>query len=171
MSNPTLPPGIALRETWSTPPDFRKVIVRTFGTPALDTCADAGNAFTAGPYFDGIADNGLMCPWCRDGRWNWCNPPGGQLPSWVAKARYEQERGASSLVLVQDGLQTDWYQVLADSSATWLLRPRPQFVPPAGVKDSSNARNYILIALTPWMLHAPTANAVQVWEWRRMLDG
>ena len=152
-----------IRDTWATPPEFRRAVVMAFGHRTFDVCASADNYFSSVDYYDENQD-GLEHIWPAGDGFNWCNPPGSQVAAWVKHANVCATHGASSLVLVQQGLETDWYHAVKDHCETLLLTPRIQFVPPPGIPKSSNPRNYMLLVFEPWMQHIP-AERVRTWRW------
>jgi phage N-6-adenine-methyltransferase len=157
-----------VRDTWATPPDFRAAVTSTYGAPALDVCADAKNRFAAQyfalDHFLPASRNGLTNCWQAD-TYAWCNPPGSEVAKWVAKAKEQQSIGNRSLLLVQCGLESDWFDSVKDIVETRILRPRVQFVPPPGIPKSSNARNYCLLDFDPKYLSNPMQR-ISVWQWK-----
>ena len=154
-----------IRDTWATPADFRAAVTSAYGTPALDVCASYNNYFThAGGAFYSFAGNGLKHSW-RTNTYAWCNPPGSEVAKWVAKAKEQQTCANRSLLLVQCGLESDWFDSVKDIVETRILRPRVQFVPPPGIPKSSNARNYMLLDFNPKYLSNPMQR-ISVWQWK-----
>ena len=149
--------SLNIRDTWATPPDFRKAIVNAFGFPDLDVCASKTNYF--GHNFYDEAMDGLKQPWKKN---VFCNPPGSEVAKWVRKAASEPTR---SLVLVQQGLETEWYHEAKTRCITLLLTPRIQFIPPFGIPKSSNPRNYMLLVFEPWMAKLPKER-IETWRWK-----
>jgi phage N-6-adenine-methyltransferase len=157
-----------IRDTWLTPPNFREAVRLAYGYPMLDTCADACNRF--GSEYFGLdhsrneSKDGLTASWDNIS-YAWCNPPGSEVREWVLKADREARQWNRSLVLVQQGLESDWYHAVKDHCETLLLTPRVQFVPPSGIPKSSNPRNYMLLVFEPWMQRIP-AERVRTWRWK-----
>lgn len=158
------------RDNWATPPDFREAVINAFGWPSIDVCADSANAFAAGGAYVSERQNGLERDWCFNGRsgFGWCNPPGSQVAQWTAKALEESRARHRSLVLVQCGIESGWYEAVRPYCETIFLTPRVQFVPPPGVAKSSNARNYMLLVFDPWMVNIP-GDRYRHWKWKRAL--
>jgi phage N-6-adenine-methyltransferase len=154
-----------IRDTWMTPENFRDAVRAAFGTPAFDTCASAENFFSFRHDYYTAEQDGLSRGWHQGLLFNWCNPPGSEVREWVLKADREARQGNSSLVLVQQGLESDWYHSVKDHCETLLLAPRVQFVPPIGIPKSSNPRNYMLLVFEPWMQRIP-AERVRTWRWK-----
>ena len=157
------------RDTWITPQDFRDAVVEVFGSPELDVAADGTNAFTDDPvfFYDGKSEgDGLWREWdTYDNHYAWCNPPGSAVSLWTAKALKEAILGNRSLVLVQAGISSKWYQAVRPYCETLLLTPRIQFDPPAGIPKSSKSRDYMLLVFEPWMTRIP-GDRVRTWKWK-----
>lgn len=154
------------RDNWATPDDLMAAINRYWPCD-LDVCASDYNN-KCGMWY-GEAEDGLAKPWKTIlTRRAYCNPPGSEVARWVDKALAEQANGASTVLLVQAGIETEWYGRLMARSLPLILSPRPQFIPPTGAKPSSNPRNYIICILEPWMVDLGGAPMRQwVWKERR----
>jgi phage N-6-adenine-methyltransferase len=155
-----------LRDTWETPVVFRDAVANVFGWPDVDVCGSVENGFRRlGGRVITEAENGLVTPWGNRGELVWCNPPGSQVGLWVLRAAQQVDAlGVRALVLVQMGVETDWFCAVKERVLALPLRPRVQFEPPAGVARSSNPRNYMLLVFEPWMAWLP-GERVQFWEW------
>ena len=72
----------------------------------VDVCANEKNA-KCKIYYN-VKKDGLKQDW---GKVNWCNPPYslGQIDKWLKKAREEQEKGKTTVVLVPGDTSTKWY--------------------------------------------------------------
>lgn len=146
---------IGIRDTWATPPEFINWVEAVYGKITLDVCASAHNA-KADKYFT-EADDGLSQSWETPG-WAWCNPPGSQVERWVAKALTQPQ----VLILVQQGTETPWFRDLVQGSIeVLLLSPRIQFVPPEGIKKTSNPRNYALAVINGYR-----GNTIKLERWK-----
>lgn len=164
-----------IRDTWGTPPEFRLALYRTFGQFQIDVCADAENTLAA-HYYDGADANsdGLKKPWrvhpqhAQNKHFAFCNPPGTQVGHWSAKALEESRLLRASVVLTQAGIETRWYADVRYYCETLLLEPRVHFIPPPGIKESSNARNYMLLVFHPWLMRAPV-ESMRIWNWYSIL--
>jgi len=161
---PTTDPIQNIRDTWATPADFRAAVTSAYGMPSLDVCASSSNYFSSLCDYYTVEQNGLTQSWLAD-TYAWCNPPGSEVAKWVAKAKEQQSCGNHSLLLVQCGLESDWYWSVKDIVETRILRPRVQFVPPPGIPKSSNARNYMLLDFGPKYLSNPMQR-ISVWQWK-----
>lgn len=101
------------KQDYQTPPDFLAAVEVRFGLLRADLAATYHNA-AARPYLS-IADDALDV----ETRWTigdparrfaWLNPPFADITPWVAKARAEALRGASTLVLIPASLGANWWR-------------------------------------------------------------
>lgn len=151
------------RDTWSTPPDLWQAICAEFGTPLLDVCASAKNAKCGLFYTE--AQNGLVQPWLRDGGLNFCNPGYSNVAPWLEKAYQEAQFGACSIVLTHVTLAARVKPYFAEAvSIHMLLNPRVQFLPPAGVKATSNAKDNMIWGFGLDLKHTETI----WWDWTKI---
>lgn len=138
---------MTIRDTWATPPDFFHYI-RERWNPMLDVCASPEN--TKCPAFITLEQDAFHAPWNSINGTVWCNPPGSEVARWVALcAQRATERNLTVLCLVQAGVGSRWFLEYHKRAHTYLLTPRIQFIPPKGVKRSSNARDYMLMEFKP----------------------
>ena len=129
---PKLNPLGGNRKTERATPRWFIDVLKTKGFDIrLDTCAKNAECAVAVDYYS-PAQDGLLRPWLRDGRWNWCNPPfsgsDGGIAGWIRKAIEEANCGARTLMLLPASLGTDWcrqYHGFADSKM--LVVPRLNF--------------------------------------------
>ncbi len=153
-----------IRDTWATPPDLRKAITKAFGQPAYDACASHDNFFSFRHDYYTIEQDGLSRGWSNN-ELTWCNPPGSQVALWTAKALEQLRLGRQSLLLVQCGIESNWYKTVKPYCETIFLTPRPQFIPPQGIPKSSNARNYMLLHFQRHYLTIP-GERTKWWQWK-----
>lgn len=105
------------KQDYATPQDFRDAIVKRFGMPGFDLAASSGNMFAdgIGSYFsedaDALSKSWEMTSGVRpDFRWNWLNPPFGNIAPWAEKCATESQRGARILFLVPASVGANWFQ-------------------------------------------------------------
>ena len=98
----------------------------------LDACADSWNAKTM--MYNYMRRDGLSLPWDRAGV-TWCNPPWSAVPSWVAKAALELNRGCASVLWLPARTDQRWWPLAwALSWAVDFVVGRPRHVPPLGAR-------------------------------------
>ena len=157
------------RDAWATPPELWAAICAEFGTPLLDVCASAQNA-KCGLYYTEEQD-GLKQPWLRDGGLNFCNPGYSNVVPWLEKAAQEAQLGACSIVLTHvtlsggDGRNRTGVKPYFQQACSihMLLNPRVQFLPPAGVKATSNAKDNMIWGFAPGRKFTETV----WWDWTK----
>lgn len=151
-------------QTWATPPAFiqwceREVLpVYGFTKFGLDVCAQAQNAkapnYIAPPGFvffgvNGcVSTDGLSSSWADYGA-AWCNPGFSECAQWLTKAKVEREQGVTSVVLTHLTTTAKWYHQAKKQADRWLVPQRINFLPPEGVKPSSNNRDSLLWVFSP----------------------
>ena len=137
------------RQTWRTPPRLYAGLSRWWGPFDVDLAACAESAL-APRYFDEEAD--ALAP---DSRWGpgwraFCNPPFKRVAPWVDKAhRAMIEEGTLSVWILPASVNSAWLGQVERRGKWWRFNRRPQFVPPEGVKASTNSRDCILVAFDP----------------------
>lgn len=135
------------RDTWATPLDFYTWVDKRW-KPSLDVCASAAN--TKCPSFITREQNAFHTPWNPQNKVAWCNPPGSEVSAWIPLcAQQATEKGLTVICLVQAGVGSTWFREYHRRASTYLLTPRVQFVPPKGIKKSSNSRDYMLMEFGP----------------------
>jgi phage N-6-adenine-methyltransferase len=184
-----------IRQQWRTPPDFIAAVRREF-TITLDAAANAANAIVPLHYTEEM--DGLTHPWFGDvtaavapsravvegvgegvpgiatsylSGAVWCNPGFRNLDAWVAKAIAEVRGYPQSVALVMAlaAPSTRWWAAaIAAGAEARLLAPRVQFLPPPGIRKSSNARENVLLIFRPQPRGGRPAH---VWTWRWKNDG
>lgn len=99
------------RNDYQTPPELIEKILKRLNEPcfAFDTCCSERNIPA---YFHILEPNcdGLVYSWFKEGGWNYCNPPFDECGKWVKKAYDEQQRGASSVLLIPVRTETKYWK-------------------------------------------------------------
>lgn len=142
---------MSIRDEWQTPDDFKDYLTHyCFAEPDVDVAANKYNYW--GKCF---LKNGLTSDWLVDFKGSesciaWCNPPYSSPSSWVSKAIEQQSRFGKRLkifMLLRGDFTTNWFRELENSNQFdfYLLSPRIQFIPPKGVKASTNNGGNILV--------------------------
>ena len=136
------------RDSWATPPEFYDWVIEYYcggilrESPSLDVCASETNS-KCEDWID-VNTNSLIINWEP---WNgiaWMNPPYSNIQPWVEKACKEaEERNVTTLALLPCDPSTKWWRYCDESKycrEIVLLNRRVQFVPPKGIKKSSNPK-------------------------------
>ena len=128
---------------WGTP----QWIIDALGPFDLDVCATPENA--KAPKFYTEADNGLRRAW--PGR-VWCNPPFSQMFEWAGAAAWKYlpswPKFESIHFMCRCDFSTKWWKLLATLNHDLIFPTcRVQFVPPDGVKVSSNPMQMMIVHL------------------------
>jgi len=160
---------MSARDSWATPPALARLLVEEFGCN-LDVCADASNHKCN--YWFGLGapcgvEDALTTFWGRNGGRNvaWCNPPYSKILPWVEKAIAELANNVETIMLVPLDSSTAWWRAAMPHVAeVRLLTPRVQFVPPDGVKASSNPKASAVLRFLPGWHHAPHVDLA--WDWQ-----
>jgi hypothetical protein len=163
-------------QNWATPPEFitwveREVLpVYGFTRFGLDACAEPGNA--KAPYYFAaqcvtpeacIGIDGLKQSWAGYGA-VWCNPGFSACGKWLGKAGYELDAASVTAVVLTHATHVpDWYHDAKRHADRWLVWPRVNFLPPPGVKPSSNNRDSMLWVFSPFA----TGRVVDCGHWRK----
>lgn len=157
---------ISPRQCYATPPEFWDAVNEEFYFQ-LDAAASPENAKC--PRFITHAMDALQTDWVTPDTGVlrvWCNPPFKVMMPWVFKAHTEAQRDPSAVVCVLAPMSAaPWLTEFCYASATEirLLYPRIQFLPPTGVKPSSNAKDNMLIVFRRKTIQAPAA--IVPWFW------
>lgn len=127
----------------------------------LDVCAsrELGNAKCQHAYFEGEQD-GLDEDWGKvhfDCTRAWCNPPlgPGQIIQWATKAVEQTGPSASpvfTVLLLPNDPSTKWWRYLYESRYCHeiiLIPRRIKFIPPPGIKASSNSITSAFYVIRP----------------------
>lgn len=102
----------------------------------LDVCASAENK--KAPHFFDESDNGLANQWFGN---VWCNPPYGKglIEPWVCSAvEHYLEYGIRTVMLLPVRTDMRWFRMLTQQSLIVFVQGRLNFIPPPGVKATSN---------------------------------
>lgn len=157
-----------LRQEWRTPPDFIQVIQREF-TLGVDVAASADNCVV--PKYYNQEMNGLHQRWFVDPvTCAWCNPGFSSIGAWVDKAITEVSLvpSATAILMVLASPSTKWWaQAEQNGAEIRLLAPRVQFLPPPGIKPSSNARENALLIFRSEI----TESRIFTWRWKSTNTG
>ena len=157
------------RSEWATPDDFFDACNKRWGPFNLDAAASAENT-RCSDYLD-IEDDALQSEWRREFATEnvWCNPPWGRHNiDWVRKASEEAMKGATVTMLLPAGISTQWFAELwSVATEIHFLTSRVQFVPPDGVKASSNDRDQVIVRFTQDGFESVfDTPVVSLWDWR-----
>lgn len=138
---------MGIRDTWATPLDLWTFVHQQW-KPTLDVCASAEN--TKCPVFFTAEQDAFTRVWDAPNNVCWCNPPSSEVARWIKECWEQAFRDPNQTVvcLVQAGVGSKWFQEYHQYATTYLLSPRPQFIPPKGIKASSNARDYMLMVFS-----------------------
>lgn len=156
----------SIRQCWRTPPDLWGQIVEIWN-PTFDLAANAENRLCeswCGP--GSVHENAFDISYSRPGETAYCNPGfSGMLP-WVDLCDELIMFGAFREIVLMGMVapSTEWYGVAAESAKEIImLSPRVQFLPPPGVKPSSNSHDNALFVFRKSPLSKPN---VGTWKWR-----
>ena len=135
-----------LRQCWETPNEFFQVFDDLYHF-TLDVCAIEGNKKCA--KFISPLQDGLKTSWA--GEVCWCNPGFSNVWLWLKNGHAEMGRECPlSCVVTHAGTGATWFhEAVPLASETLLLTPRIPFIPPPGVKASSNSRDSALFVFDP----------------------
>lgn len=94
------------------------------------------------------------------------NPGFKDVFPWVIKAHAEANKRSDALVGMVGLLSAaDWMGFCMDhASEIFILTPRPQFVPPLGVRASSNAKDNVFIVFRKKLVSAPAQITRLKWK-------
>jgi phage N-6-adenine-methyltransferase len=156
----------ALRQEWRTPEDFWTVLNAEFRFE-MDVAASAENALCT-EYL--TEDEDALTDEVRWGSGNaYCNPGFANLMPWMQKAFNEAMRMPQRVVVVM-GLvspSTKWWNFcVRNCHEIRLVSPRVQFVPPPGIKKSSNARENAIFVFRTVPLPIDWQAKIRTWEWK-----
>lgn len=144
------------RDNWATPWPVVEELARRYaggkGGFELDPCASETNLKAA--RFFSVHDNGLVQPW--KAKAVFCNPPYSDIGPWVDKADLETQKFNARVVVMLLPARTDsrWFAKLKELSGIdrahlTFTRGRIQFIPPPGVKASTNNGGSLIAAIWP----------------------
>lgn len=178
----TNPDSDPRRQEWATPPEFldwvRSKVLPLYGGRdfTLDVCATSQNRVTQyfiGPpdhpnHSDLVGRDGLSpdVPWtCSD--FAWCNPGYALVMPWMMKACEQARMGNRICVLTHAQHSTKWHEFAhTAATAVYLINPRINFIPAAGITSSQNNKDNVLWVFTPVR---PAAGAAYIYPelWRK----
>ena len=148
-----------IRGTWCTPPDFFKVVNDEFDFK-LDAAASAINTLCGKHY---LTDALSETPWPFYGP-VWCNPPFKKPMPWMQRCYEEANNLYHPVVMLLPLSCAPWMKFAYDHAAEIRdIYPRIQFLPPPGVKKTSNAKDNVLIVFQPY--HHVKCNRYY-WRWK-----
>jgi len=136
------------RDSWATPQEFFNLVKKKWN-PTLDVCASESNHKCESYLTE--EDDALTTEWYPRNGVAWMNPPYSDITPWVKKAVEEaQERRVKTICLLPCDPSTKWWSICEDYAASEiiLLSPRIQFVPPTGIKKSSNPKASALVIIS-----------------------
>jgi len=128
------------RQLWATPPELVRALERRWvpGGFTIDVASVESTAVCRRWLGPGSphGEDGLAQSW--SGEHVWCNPPYGDVHTWVDKA-LGREAIVSVLLLPVRASASWWLPAIRGASAIDWIRGRVNFTPPPGVQSSSNA--------------------------------
>lgn len=103
----------SLRDLWRTPQWLFVAIQRYIGVKFdVDVACNKNNALL--PYFIGVERDALKCSWGEPGTVAFLNPPYSKITPWIDAAIREQARGVTTVMLIPQSLDTQWYERAAE---------------------------------------------------------
>lgn len=140
---------MSIRDTWHTPTAFVEQLKLKLNLPiVLDPCSDGDNICNN---FITEEQDGLATSWKTEEQGMvFCNPGYSNCLPWFQKAIMEAQQGVTSVILTHTCLGATWFnEVRREISSLMFITPRIQFIPPKGVKASSNSRDSMLSIFKP----------------------
>lgn len=137
------------RNEWATPQWLFDYFDAQYGF-TLDPCATPDNA-KCERYFT-KKENGLIRSWGEG--WAFVNPPYGKglLGPWVEKVFTEATLFCGSLMLLPSRTEQKWFHwCLREANEIIFIEGRVNYVPPLGVKPSTNRENSIVVVVKPFV--------------------
>ncbi|EKB8014094.1 phage N-6-adenine-methyltransferase [Salmonella enterica] len=99
----------SLRDLWRTPQWLFVAIQRYIGVKFdVDVACNKDNALL--PNFIGVERDALKCSWGEPGTVAFLNPPYSKITPWIDAAIREQARGVTTVMLIPQSLDTQWYE-------------------------------------------------------------
>ncbi|EMB0390008.1 phage N-6-adenine-methyltransferase, partial [Escherichia coli] len=103
----------SLRDLWRTPQWLFVAIQRYIGVKFdVDVACNKDNALL--PNFIGVERDALKCNWGMPGTVAFLNPPYSKITPWIEAAIREQTRGVTTIMLIPQSLDTQWYERAAE---------------------------------------------------------
>ncbi len=159
------------RDCWETPLPLFELLDDEFAF-TLDAAAKMCNRkcmdFLGPDNDDPAKQDALGTPWRNNVVW--LNPPYSDVFPWVHKAYIESQLGATVVVLVKNDPSTAWWVewAMRATEIRLLIGARVQFVPPEGVKKSSNSHTSAVLIFRPFAMG--TKPMIDCWRWKEELD-
>jgi len=92
---------------WGTPDDIYLPLDQEFHF-VFDLAATPDNSKVSGKFFT-KEDDALSKEWSREG-WNWLNPPyDRRIRCWISYTILQREKGSSTVMLLKNGAEMDWF--------------------------------------------------------------
>ncbi|EKK3982493.1 phage N-6-adenine-methyltransferase [Cronobacter sakazakii] len=99
----------SLRDLWRTPKWLFIAIQRFIGTEFdVDVACNKDNALL--PNYIGVERDALKSSWGEPGTVAFLNPPYSRISPWIDAAIREQARGVTTVMLIPQSLDTQWYE-------------------------------------------------------------
>ncbi|EAT9078289.1 phage N-6-adenine-methyltransferase [Salmonella enterica subsp. enterica serovar Infantis] len=103
----------SLRDLWRTPQWLFVAIQRYIDVKFdVDVACNKDNALL--PNFIGVERDALKCNWGEPGTVAFLNPPYSKITPWIDAAIREQARGVTTVMLIPQSLDTQWYERAAE---------------------------------------------------------
>lgn len=135
------------RQAWRTPRPLFEALHARFRFD-VDAAADDSNHLL--PHYWTVQDDGIahLASPANDHLRAWVNPPYDNIGPWADAAWHRCRRGALTVLLLPSRTDQAWFGDALDGEV-WFSRGRVQFVPPPGVKPSSNSAGSVLVVFDP----------------------
>lgn len=135
------------RQAWRTPRPLFDALHARFRFD-VDAAADINNHLL--PHYWTERDDGIaqLIDESNDHLRAWVNPPYGDIDPWIGAGLSRGHRGAVTVLLLPSRTDQAWF-LRALSGEIWFSRGRVQFVPPPGVRPSSNSHGSVLVVFDP----------------------
>lgn len=161
----------ALRQEWRTPLELVVSITRRYGPIHIDVAASAENAIR--PYFIDKRQDAFKAPWFDTSHGvtvAFCNPGFRHMAPWMHRA-YSQVLHHPKGIAIVLGLcapSTKWFRFAYDHAAEIaLLSPRPQYIAPSGISQTSNPREGAVFVFRGSHIVTPETRAYTwLWNWK-----
>ena len=143
--------SVKVTDSWATPTYFYDYYRLKYNIK-MDICASENN-HKHSKYLteeDDALTTDRIVEECK-GEYVWCNPPYSNVTPWVELAIRNQEQGVGTIMLVKNDPSTKWMERAFDTADVieFIVGGRVQFIPPEGVKMSSNNFSSVVIVYHP----------------------
>jgi hypothetical protein len=151
------------RDSWCTPPWLTELLPLV----DLDPCSNPRSTVRSRRVYDlARHEDGLALPWFGA---VFVNPPYSSVLPWAMKMQREYQRVTSAAFLVNADPSTRWWHVLRSIfPLRFDFNRRIQFVPPPGVKQSSNSKPQALLCDEQFWRACDSRLAQHGTLWRRV---